>query len=160
MTRYDSEDTRKKLSALIDGIHVAMLTTLDASGELRSRPMGSQGIDGTRLTFFTSRDSKLVDEASSNPVNVSFADVGKNTYVSVSGHAQIDTDREEIRRRWKPEFKAWFPDGVDDPNIVLLHVQVGSAEYWDAPGGVLTRLAEFTKAATGKPETIGEHAKL
>ena len=159
--RYDSDDSRGKLAKLINGIHVAMLTTIDASGELRSRPMGSQGLDENgKLTFFTRRDAEVVDEATSRPVSVSFADVGKNSYVSVSGHAQLDTDRQTIRDLWKPEYKAWFPDGVEDPNIVLLRVNVASAEYWDAPGGPLTRIAEFAKAATGSTKPIGEHAKV
>ena len=160
MTRSDSDDSREKLAALIDGIPVAMLTTVDARAEVRSRPMASQGLDGNRLTFFTRRDGVVVEEATNHPVNVSFCDIGKHTYVSVSGHAQVDTNRDEIRRHWRPEFKAWFAGGVDDPDIVLLHVVVGSAEYWDAPGGVLTRLAEFAKAATGGAMPVVEHAKL
>jgi general stress protein 26 len=159
--RYDSDDSRGKLAKLINGIHVAMLTTVDASGELRSRPMGSQGLDENgKLTFFTRRDAEVVDEATSRPVNVSFADVGKNSYVSVSGHAELDTNRETIRSLWKPEYKAWFPDGVEDPNIALLRVTLGSAEYWDTPGGPLTLIAEFAKAVTGSPKPIGDHAKV
>jgi general stress protein 26 len=155
------DTTREKLGSLIDGIHIAMLTTVDATGELRSRPMGSQGLDDNgKLTFFTRRDSDLVDEATSRPVNVSFVDIGKNTYVSVSGHVQLDTDRALIRELWKPEYKAWFPEGVEDPSIALLRMTIGSAEYWDMPGGPLTRLAEFAKAATGSPRTFGEHAKV
>jgi general stress protein 26 len=162
MNRYDSHESREKLASLIKGIHVAMLTTVEPSGEIRSRPMGSQGLDTNgRLTFFTSRDSALVAEATARPVNVSFADSGKNTYVSISGHAQLDTNRETIRDLWKPEFKAWFQDGVDDPNIALLHVSVDSAEYWSTPGGPLTKLAEFAKAASGDTShSLGEHAKL
>ena len=162
MNRYDSNDSNEKLASLINGIHVAMLTTVDEAGEFRSRPMGSQGLgeDG-RLTFFTSLDSAVVDEATSAPVNVAFADIGKNAYVSVSGHAVLSTDRATIKKLWKPEFKAWFDGGEDDPNIALLHVTIGSAEYWKTPGGPLTKLAEFAKAATGNTSgSLGEHAKI
>lgn len=162
MNRYDSHESYGKLAELIDGIHVAMLTTVDATGELRSRPMGNQGLDDDgRITFFTSRDSALVGEAIRAPVNVSFADAGKHAYVSVSGHALLDTDRAAIEKLWKPEFKAWFAGGVEDPNIVLLRVTVVSAEYWKTPGGPLTKLAEFAKAATGNASgSLGEHAKI
>jgi general stress protein 26 len=162
MNLNDSRASREKLASLIKGIHVAMLTTVEASGEFRSRPMGSQGLDDNgRLTFFTSLDSALVSEATARPVNVSYADTGKNTYVSISGHAQLDTNLETIRALWKPEFKAWFNDGVDDPNIGLLHVSVDNAEYWTTPGGPLTKLAEFAKAASGSASArFGEHAKI
>jgi general stress protein 26 len=162
MNRYDSHDSRAKLAELIDGIHVAMLTTIDRRGHLRSRPMGSHGIDDTgRLTFFTSLDQELIQEATTAPVSVSYAHVGKNAYVSVSGHAALDTDRATIKALWKPEFKAWYEGGSDDPTIALLRVSIESAEYWKTPGGPLTKLAEFAKAATGNPPgTRAEHAKI
>jgi general stress protein 26 len=156
-----NDATREKLAKLIGGIHVAMLTTVEANGELRSRPMGSQGVgDDGKLTFFTQRNALVVDEATSSPVNVAFSDVGKNTYVTISGHAQLDTDRSAIRALWKPELKAWFPNGAEDPNIALLRVTIGSAEYWDAPAGVLVKIAEMAKAVTGSDAQIAEHAKL
>ena len=159
--RMQNDDTREKLAKLINGIHVAMLTTVERNGELRSRPMGSQGVgDDGKLTFFTRRDALVVDEATSSPVNVAYSDIGKNTYVSVSGHALIDTDRAAIRALWKPEYKAWFPAGVDDPDIALLRVTIGSAEYWDAPAGVLVKLAELAKAVTGSDATIADHARV
>jgi hypothetical protein len=40
-------------------------------------------------------------------------------------------------------------------------VSVDSAEYWSTPGGPLTKIAEFAKAASGdSSHTLGEHAKL
>ena len=161
-TITDSAGAREKLSSLIDGIHIAMLTTVSTEGEIRSRPMGSQGFDDDgRLTFFTRRGAALIDEATTGPVNVSFVDVGKNTYVSLAGSAVMDTDRETIRAKWRPEYKAWFENGVDDPEIALLNVTVESAEYWSTPGGPLTKLAEFAKAATGNASSdFGEHGKL
>ncbi|MBC8126517.1 MAG: pyridoxamine 5'-phosphate oxidase family protein [Gloeobacteraceae cyanobacterium ES-bin-144] len=35
---------------------------------------------------------------------------------------------------WKPSFKILFPDGAEDPNIVLLHITGEHAEYWDNSG--------------------------
>jgi general stress protein 26 len=162
MNRYDSHDSREKLASLIDGIHVAMLTTVDANGELRSRPMDNRGLDDDGdLTFFTHRDATLVGEATHAPVNVSFADAGKSAYVSISGRALLDMNRAAIEKLWKPELKAWFAGGIDDPTIALLRVTIDSAEYWKTPGGPLTKLAEFAKAATGNaPGALGEHAKL
>jgi general stress protein 26 len=160
--RFDSHEN-VKLAKLIHGMHVAMLTTSAENGELRSRPMGSQGIDDDgRLTFFTSRQSSLVEEATQRPVSVTYADAGKNTYISISGWAELDTDREAVRAHWKPEFKAWFPEGENDPNTALLRVTIDSAEYWDAPAGPLIKLAEFAKAAAGGKTVIplGDHAKV
>jgi general stress protein 26 len=150
-----------KLAGLIDGIAIAMLATVEADGELRSRPMATQAMtaDGD-LLFFTRRDAPKVGEATHHPVNVVYADTKANTYVSVSGNAVLDTDKAEIAAHWKPELKAWFPDGVDDPQIALLRVRVTRAEYWDAPHGPIVRILELAKAATGAPVSFGDHGTV
>jgi general stress protein 26 len=150
-----------KLSTLIDGITIAMLTTTEADGQLRSRPMATQAMtpEGD-LLFYTRRDAPKVDEAEHRPVNIAYADAKGNTYVSVSGNALLDTDPAEIRAHWKPELKAWFPGGVEDPQIALLRVRVERAEYWDAPHGPIVQVLEFVKAVTGSPSSIGDHATI
>lgn len=144
----------KKLGELIKGIRVAMLTTFDTEGSLHSRPMANQDhpFDGT-LWFFTDANSAKVHELHEDRhVNVSYADTSENRYVSVSGTATIVKDREKMKELWSPLHKAWFPDGLDDPTIALLRVDVQKAEYWDSPSSAVVRLFGFAKAlATGKP---------
>jgi hypothetical protein len=58
---------------------------------------------------------------------------------------------------------AWFPNGVDDPDLALLEVQVTKAEYWDSPSSPVVALVGFVKAlATGKPygEEFSDHRKI
>lgn len=43
-------------------------------------------------------------------------------------------DRATIAKLWKPSFRAWFPGGAEDPDIVLLKIAGMSAEYWDNTG--------------------------
>ena len=53
---------------------------------------------------------------------------------------------------WNPVVEAWFPDGPQDPDVVLLRVDAESAEYWKAPGGRVASLLSYVKAkATGEP---------
>ena len=50
------------------------------------------------------------------------------------------------------DLEAWFPDGPQDPDLVLLRVVAESAEYWKAPGGRAASLLGYVKAnATGEP---------
>ncbi len=153
-----------KLRELIQGIRIAMLTTVGPDGALFSRPMATQQLpfDGT-LWFFTAADSGKTDDiAHEHHVNVSYSDPSDSRYISVSGLAAVVHDREKARLLWSPIVKAWFPGGVDDPNLALLRVNVQSAEYWDAPQGKMVQLFSIAKAAvTGTtPKNIGEHAKL
>src|SRR4051812_1851985 len=91
-------DAVKKLGELIKDIKVAMLTTAEEDGSLRSRPMATQSkeFDGN-LWFFTREHSGKVDEVQrERQVNVSYAAPSDNRYVSVSGPGRIVTDRAKI----------------------------------------------------------------
>jgi general stress protein 26 len=141
------EESIKKLGELIKGVKTAMLTTMDW-GILRSRPMGTQDFefDGD-LWFFTSYETHKVDEIEKDRrVNVSYAAPDKNIYVSVSGTAILVNDRAKIEEYWNPIYTAWFPEGKDDPNLVLLKVTVEQAEYWNYSSGVLVQVFNLVKA--------------
>ncbi|MCC7451211.1 MAG: pyridoxamine 5'-phosphate oxidase family protein [Anaerolineae bacterium] len=151
----------EKLRDLIKGIKIAMLTTQEDDGTLRSRPMFTQEteFDGD-LWFFTAESSPKVDEIQQQrQVNVSY--ISKDTYLSVSGKAQLVRDRQKIEELWNPVYKAWFPNGKDDPDLALLKVHVEQAEYWQSPPGAVVKLAGFAKAlVTGERYEGGENRKL
>jgi len=153
----------EKLNDLINEIDFAMLTTVDTDGVLRSRPMSTQKaeFDGT-LWFFTSDKTHKVEEIErDNRVNASYAEPEDNVYVSVSGAASIVKDRAKMEELWNPILKAWFPKGLDDPNICLLRVDVEQAEYWDSSSSTLVQVAGFVKAlVTGKRADGGENEKI
>lgn len=160
------EDTRQKsivkLNDLIKGIKTAMLTTIDG-GVLRSRPMQTQEFefDGD-LWFFTSSNTHKAEEIEKdNRVNVSYAAPSVNTYVSVSGTAEIVKDQAKIDELWNEIHRAWFPEGKDSPDLVLLKIAVEQAEYWDSPSSTIVQIAGFVKAmVTGERADGGEHEKI
>jgi general stress protein 26 len=160
------ENTRKqsivKLNDLIKGIKTAMLTTVDG-GVLRSRPMQTQEFefDGD-LWFFTSSNTHKAEEIEKdNRINVSYAAPSVNTYVSVSGTAEIVKDQAKIDELWNEIHRAWFPEGKDSPDLVLLKIAVEQAEYWDSPSSTIVQIAGFVKAmVTGERADGGENEKL
>ena len=139
-----------------------MLTTIDG-GVLRSRPMQTQEFefDGD-LWFFTSSNTHKADEIEKdNRVNVSYAAPSVNTYVSVSGTAEITKDQAKIDELWSEIHRAWFPEGKDSPDLVLLRISVEQAEYWDSPSSTIVQIAGFVKAmVTGERADGGEHEKI
>src|SRR6185503_1058219 len=106
--------------------------------------------------------SHKVDEVNQDRhVNVSFADPGKQHYVSLSGTAQLVRDREKIEQLWNPALRAWFPDGLDDPDVALLKITVESAEYWDAPASMVAFTIGLAKALiTGQAHDPSDHATV
>lgn len=158
------EEVIAKLRGLIKNIDFAMLTTVDDDGSLRSRPMSTNGeveFDGD-LWFFTSASSHKVHEIERQPqVNASFARPDKQDYVSLSGRAELVRDPAKIKQLWKPELKAWFPNGPDDPDVALLKIHVHKAEYWDAPSSLVAHAFGLVKATlTRTPGPQGEDVKV
>lgn len=155
----------QKLGALIADIQVAMLTTVCSDGSFHSRPMGTQKaeFDGV-LWFFTGEHSTKVGElAKSSQVSLNYAEPSHNRYVAVMGRGEIVHDRALAKRLWNPIYRAWFPKGLEDPELALLKVTVDKAEFWDSSSAKVVQLIGFVKAlATGKPYKAGsdEHQKL
>jgi general stress protein 26 len=148
----------------IKDVKFGMFTTQDGNGALTSRPLTLQQLDdGGSLWFFVSDQEAFTRELLDNPsINVSFADVDDHLYVSVSGRAELLRDRVKAEELWNPMVKAWFPQGLDDPHLALLRVNVQGAEYWDTANSKMVTLFAMAKAAiTGKPPTnVGEHRHL
>ena len=146
-----------KIAAEIQGIAVAMVTTVGDDGELHSRPMQAQHVrfDG-HLWFLTAAGSGKAEELANDPhVNVTFADPVHHRYVSMAGHAHVEQNPQQAAALWSSEFWQWFPDGLDDPQLALLKVTPLRAQYWDVSTSrfvrVLGRLGlRAASAAAGK----------
>lgn len=160
-TTRDEAITR--LRELIKGIKLAMLTTVDDDGTLRSRPMDTQEVefDGD-LWFLTEANAPKVDDIEHDrQVNVTYANPDKMRYVSLSGTAQLVRDLEKKRELWKPDHKIWFPNGPEDPNVALLKVSVHKGEYWDSGSNAVGRLFDFARAmVTGDGSKVGNNEKV
>jgi len=106
----------------------------DPDAHYHARPMALLDRDDAGdLWFATSIGSPKVSEVEADPkVLVTFQDGAR--FVAVTGHALVVRDRKKVDEIWGPEMKAWFPDGKDDPDLVLLKVDAREAAFWDASG--------------------------
>src|SRR5215204_1808552 len=153
-----------KLREIVKAVDICMLTTVDERGELHSRPMSNNRdveFDGD-LWFFTYGSSHKVDEINRvSKVNASFADVDNQLYASLTGRAEVVRDRAKIEELWKPQLRAWFPEGVDTPDIALLKVTAERAEYWDSSQSwVAHAVGLVSSLVTGEPAQSGENEKI
>lgn len=152
-----------KLGELISDIDVAMLTTKAADGSLVSRPLHTLKLDAQgEIIFFTAAKSHKVDELTDDhSVNLAYADKGESRYVSVRGRARMDRDEDTINELWSPAQKLFFPDGKDDPNLMVLRVRVRDASYWEGGGNLIERAFDFAKAMLDDaPSELGTQGHL
>ncbi|MCY1138614.1 pyridoxamine 5'-phosphate oxidase family protein [Actinoplanes sp. Pm04-4] len=157
----NEQERRDKVKEMVKDARISMLTTMTADGKHVSRPMALQDVefDGD-LWFFTYSDSDLVEQIAVHPeVNVSFSDQKQNNWVSIAGQAVRTDDPAKAKELWNPFLKAWFPDGLETPNLTLVKVNGETAEYWEAAHSskVITVLGAAKAAVTGKTPDAGEN---
>ena len=164
-TATPASEDREKLWDLIKDIKFGMLTHRHSSGMMHSCPLTTQNKkldENSMLYFFISRKSEMASAISADAnVNVSYAHPGDDSYVSVSGEAAISDDQAKKEELWSSFAKAWFPGGVNDPDLALLEVTIHHAEYWDVKESKMVQLAKMaTAAVTGKQPHLGDHKEL
>ncbi len=154
----------EKLYELIKDIKIAMMTSVEPDGSLHSRPMWNHKADaeGDLWFFSRGRDPKIGELKRDSDVNLAYADTSSQNYVSVSGKAEIVTDKAKIKELWSEGLRTWFPKGPEDSDIALIRVHPVGGEYWDSPSRTVLQLYGYAKARlTGKPPTeLAEQKKV
>ncbi len=154
------EDDTTKVWDLAEKIGFCMLTTQTGS-DLRARPMAAHAERLENAFYFLTDVASHKDEEIARHPNVglAFADSKGQKYVSISGTAEVQNDRERIRDLWSTPAKAWW-DSAEDPSIRVLKVTPSSAEYWDSPGTVISYIKMAAAAVSNTRPDMGENAKV
>ena len=143
--RMTDNGDQKKLVDLLDDMPIAMLTTYGADGA-RSVPMARQEVEpSAELWFITARDTAHTRAIQQNPAVV--ADLLGTRLLGRGdrhGRRVVDDDA-KLTELWNTFAEAWLPGGPEDPNAVLIKVDVEHGEYWDTPGGKVASLLSFAK---------------
>ena len=149
------------LKELAEKVRICMFNTITVEGDFNSRPMATTKIeeDGS-IWFFTNEYSPKSKEISKDKqVNLCYSDPSSNTYVYVNGTAELVDDKVRKEAYFNPFVKAWFPDGVEDPKLILIKVTPAVAEYWDSNSSKMINVFKILKAVvTGDtPNNLGKH---
>lgn len=130
-------DAIAPLNEMLRGINTAILTTVRADGTLHSCPMSAAPASADGVMWFLSHNHTDKVEAVRNHQHVSlaFADPASHRYVSVSGYCELVRDHVIAKQLWDPSYASWLPGGPEDPDVILLKVDIQQAECWDATKG-------------------------
>ena len=157
------EDARSKVLALIKDFRVAMMASIASDGTWHARPMAAAAVESDgEVWFFTDLHSPKVEEIGRDPrVLLTFADESGQTYVSLSGDAEVVRDTAKAKELWSEAARVWFPAGAEDPALGLVRVTVETAEYWDSPSSTMVLAYGYVKAiTTGRRPDPGDTAKV
>ena len=142
------EEQFEKLRRQLHDFETVVLITQDSEGGAHARPMALAAVDERcDLWFFTGGHSAKVKEIEATTTAQVICQKGWTSCVALVGRAELVRDRARMRELWKPSFQVWFPDGTEDPNLLLIRFSGDRAEYWDSTGvHQLTYLYRAVKA--------------
>eukprot|EP01111_Echinosteliopsis_oligospora_P014054 TRINITY_DN520_c0_g1_i1.p1 TRINITY_DN520_c0_g1~~TRINITY_DN520_c0_g1_i1.p1 ORF type:complete len:207 (-),score=51.41 TRINITY_DN520_c0_g1_i1:24-644(-) len=132
-----------------------MLVTKCEGGQyMRGRPMHAITVEsddksGASVAWFMApKGSPKVKEIKEDAsVCLTFANETKKQWASVNGPAELVDDRNKIKELWQPMYTAWFPKGKEDPEIVLVKMNIEGGEYWDSHANLIVVAFGAAKAA-------------
>ncbi|MCX4244344.1 pyridoxamine 5'-phosphate oxidase family protein [Paraliomyxa miuraensis] len=127
-------DEQQKLSEIVGRFGTAMLVTTSEDDMIRARPMRiAELCDDGEMWFLTSRESTQAEDLTED-IRAAITLQGEGRYASLSGMASVIRERERLIELWSPAAKAWFPDGLDDPELVAIRFVPIEGAYWDTSG--------------------------
>ena len=160
---YEGDEAIEKLKELAENARICMFTTYTSSRPMPSRPMALQRVeeDGTLQFFSAASSHKNMEITNDAAVQLFFSNAGDNEFLSIYGTARISQDRAKIKDLWNPIAKAWFHDGVDDPDLTLISVSPIETKYWDTKHNKLVAMLKMGAAVvTGKTMDDGVEGQL
>ncbi len=106
--------------------------------------------DTNTLWFYTRTDTDLAQSVAANGGDAAFIFLDRKLQACVDGRLSLSRDRDRIERWWNAHVAAWYPEGKDDPALILLRMDVDEAAVWLSEGGVIKYAIEVAKANLGK----------
>ena len=140
----EQQGDRDHLVRLMEDMPIAMFTTFGPEGP-RTIPMARQEVEpDAEMWFITARSTQHTHAIATDPrVALSFS--SRDAWVALTGRAEVVDDSDKLAELWNTFAEAWLPGGPENPDAVLLRVDVEQAEYWDTPGGKVASLISFAK---------------
>ena len=107
------------------------------------------------IWFFTTKDHSL---AQMGPAVATFSGKGHAIFARFEGVLNKETSRERLEKQWNNVVEAWFPGGKDDPNLLMLRLDLGNAEIWNSDLGLITT-AKMLMGQDVREEARDEHVE-
>lgn len=109
-----------------------------------------------KFWFFTKRSNRV---ASGGPAMAQFVSKGHDLFCCISGTLTAEQDPSVIDRYWSNGVEAWYPQGRDDPDLLVMRFELDDAEIWTRDSS----FAGLFKLMAGQPirgGELGEHETI
>lgn len=132
-----------------------MMKLDDAPGH--SEPMTAQLDKDAHhaIWFFTKRDNRLA------PGGTAMGQVvteDHEVFACLAGTISEETDKAVWDEHWDRHAAAWFPDGREDPNVMMLRFDISDSEVWTVDPSLVGKFKLMTGMKIDADE-VGDYAK-
>ena len=108
------------------------------------------------IWFFTTKDHSL---AQMGPAVATFAGKDNQIFARIDGTLSRETSQERLDKQWSKITEAFFPGGKDDPNLLMLRMDLTSAEIWNSDLGIINT-AKMLMGQNVREEAREKHAEV
>lgn len=105
------------------------------------------------IWFFTTKGNRFSDLG---PATAAFSAKGHDLFARFHGNLVIETSRERLDKQWSNFVAAWYPGGKEDPNLLMLRMDLGRATIWGGGTDLLTT-AKMALGIDVRDDVKGEH---
>ena len=158
MTLTNTE-VQERLWDAIDDHHTGMLGLTHDSHHFQ--PMTAFVEKETNTIWFYAKADSDIAEAAAGGAEATYVVQTSDTQACIDGRIDVTRDRGRIDKYWNAHVAAWYPDGKDDPSLVLLRFDAADAGVWVSEAGPIRYAYEVAKAnATHTTPDIGEQRDI
>lgn len=146
-------DTRETFwKAFADSPFIMM--RLQGSNE-HSEPMTAQLDKDAHhaIWFFLARGNRI---AQGGAATGHVATKGHDVFASLTGLLVPETNPSVREKHWNTVVESWFPNGKNDPNVLMLRFDIQDSEVWVSDLSLKGKFKMFTGQPV-KPSEAGEH---
>ncbi|MEM5473117.1 pyridoxamine 5'-phosphate oxidase family protein [Hoeflea sp. AS60] len=152
-----------QLFDVLDDTH-AVMVGLDQTAH-SMQPMAPQVDEDRRgIWFYAKRDSDMGSNiAKHKPSRARICAISPDHdyHACISGTMSEETDRSVVDKFWSPAVAAWFEDGKEDANMIMLRFDAAEADVWASSGSAIKFAWEIAKAnLTDNEPNVGEKAHI
>ena len=103
--------------------------------------------DNNTIWFFTRDDLDLAREVrAGQDARMILMSKDREVYADIRGALDCLRDRARIDKYWGPMVAAWYPQGKDDPHLILLRFVPEEGQVWVSDKGIIRLAFEVAKA--------------
>ena len=143
----DPQQLRDRLWKELDEARIVMLGLVGGEPH-HMQPMAAYGDKaGDAIWFFTKKETDLVQQTGASH-DAMVCIMSKDTQFQACIHGTLvpDTDRAKMEEYWSPFVSAWYPEGKQDADLIMMRLDPHDARAWVSNRGPVSYPLEIAKA--------------